>query len=264
MQTLSRLGAGDLAAVMRVYRDALRDHRERINRFNVFPVPDGDTGTNMALTMESVVDDLPADPDSDLAGVAQIIGRGSLMGARGNSGLILWQSLRGLSCAIAAAGLLDARTRATGLARASEGAWKAVHQPVEGTILSVARAAADGAAAAGDDAGLAAVARSARAAATAALQSTTEQLPALRAAGVVDSGGSGLVLLLDALQYVIDGTPVPGAAELPAAAAREADAPADRRARMGCRYEVMFLLEAPEEALDGFRSVWASLGDSIV
>src|SRR5271168_1299866 len=97
MQTLERLTAGDLAAAVTAYRDALRAHREVINRLNVYPVPDGDTGTNMALTMESVTTALAAVSEGAPMGeVTKAIAHGSLMGARGNSGVILSQLLRGL------------------------------------------------------------------------------------------------------------------------------------------------------------------------
>src|ERR1700737_135017 len=96
MQTPERRGPTDLKAVVVGYRDALRLHQETINRLNVYPVPDGDTGTNMALTLESVVDELPAD-GSTMEQVCEAIRPGSLMGARGNSGVILSQILRGLA-----------------------------------------------------------------------------------------------------------------------------------------------------------------------
>ncbi|MST35351.1 DAK2 domain-containing protein, partial [Acidimicrobiaceae bacterium USS-CC1] len=148
---------------MTAYRDALREHQERINRLNVFPVPDGDTGTNMALTLQSVVEGLPVGPDADLAAVAQAISHGSLMGARGNSGVILSQILRGLAEAVRDSLAVDGRTLADGLGRAAAGAYKAVQKPVEGTILSVVRAAAESVA--GSDAGLLEVAERARSAA---------------------------------------------------------------------------------------------------
>ncbi len=97
MQTLERLTAPDLVEVFRAYRDVLRDHQNFINRLNVYPVPDGDTGTNMALTLEAVVKELSGCEASDMVSVAQGISYGSLMGARGDSGVILSQILRGLS-----------------------------------------------------------------------------------------------------------------------------------------------------------------------
>src|SRR5580698_521979 len=189
MTPLSALAADDLRAVMGGYRDALRLHQADINRLNVYPVPDGDTGTNMALTIEAVVAELEGvAPAAGLGEVCKAIGHGSLMGARGNSGVILSQLLRGMSERMAAAGesgvgpevLVDAITHASDLAR------KAVVRPVEGTILTVAAAAADGAAR-GD--GLIGVLEQARVVAAEALARTPEQLPVLAQAGVVDAGG---------------------------------------------------------------------------
>src|SRR5437762_3648959 len=96
MDPLDRLAAGDVRATMLAYRDGLRAHQEAINRLNVYPVPDGDTGTNMALTVESVADEL-ASAGPEMAAVCGAIAHGSLMGARGNSGVILSQILRGLT-----------------------------------------------------------------------------------------------------------------------------------------------------------------------
>ena len=149
------MGADDLRAVMGGYRDALRSHQVDINRLNVYPVPDGDTGTNMALTLEAVVTELEGVAEgSDLALVCRAIGHGSLMGARGNSGVILSQLLRGMGERLGAAGDSGVRPEvlADALSHASELARRAVVRPVEGTILTVAAAAADGAGTAGSDA----------------------------------------------------------------------------------------------------------------
>jgi len=268
MQTLERLGASDVVAVVTTYRDALRLHQEAINRLNVYPVPDGDTGTNMALTVQAVVDAIGA-ADTDLASVTAAISRGALMGARGNSGVILSQILRGLAEAVRDADGIDGPALVVGLQRAADGAYRAVERPVEGTILTVVRAAADGAAGAqaGGDAGavgLVDVLDAARGAASEALARTPELLPVLREAEVVDSGGTGLLLLLDAFLHVADGRAVPQPPEVPAAAASTTAPPAETGTGRGCRYEVMYLLDAPDEAIPSFREVWADLGDSIV
>ncbi|HUE60527.1 MAG TPA: DAK2 domain-containing protein [Acidimicrobiales bacterium] len=277
MQTLERLTAGDLAAVITAYRDALRSHQDRINRLNVYPVPDGDTGTNMALTLESVVKEITDKDATDMASVAQAISYGSLMGARGNSGVILSQILRGFADAARDSEGVDAAVLIDGLTRASEGAYRAVQHPVEGTILTVAKAAADAARAAGASQGLVPVLSAAQSAAEDALSRTPELLPVLKAAGVVDSGGAGLVLLLDALLHVADGRPLPesparqgvGGGGLGSAGAGDdlgfgiEDVPTDA-ASSGLRYEVMFLLEAPDALIPPFREVWAGIGDSIV
>ena len=143
MTSLATLGADDLRAVMGRFRDALRQHQGDINRLNVYPVPDGDTGTNMALTLEAVVTELEGVPaGSGLALVCKAIGHGSLMGARGNSGVILSQLLRGMCDRMGVAGSgVDATVLSDALAHASDLARRAVVRPVEGTILTVAAAA---------------------------------------------------------------------------------------------------------------------------
>ena len=266
MSALERLTAADLANVITVYRDALRSHQDRINRLNVYPVPDGDTGTNMALTLESVVNEVAESGTGDIPSVAQAISHGSLMGARGNSGVILSQILRGIADAARESGGADLGAPAVvdGLRRAADGAYKAVQQPVEGTILTVARAAAD-AAEASSNGSLTRVLEDARAGADQALQMTPDLLPVLKAAGVVDSGGTGFVLLLDAFLHVADGRPLPQPPEGAGAVAPVAtDVPGDHGADTGLRYEVMYLLEASDELVPSFREVWAGIGDSIV
>jgi hypothetical protein len=281
MQTLERLDAADLAAVVTAYRDVLRSHQDVINRLNVYPVPDGDTGTNMALTVESVVKEIAARGGQDMASTAKAIAYGSLMGARGNSGVILAQILRGLVESVADRQRpgqdgpdqegpdhhgMDAQVLTDGLARAAESAYRAVQEPVEGTILTVARAAAD-AARSVSGAGLVEVLEAARQGASDALARTPDLLPVLKTAGVVDSGGTGLVLLFDAFLHVADGRPLPDAPEIPETAgatgpieARSAEHSTDS----GLRYEVMYLLEAPDDSIASFRQLWAGLGDSIV
>jgi hypothetical protein len=261
------------------YRDALRLHQADINRLNVYPVPDGDTGTNMALTLEAVVAELDTTPSpAGLPEVCKAIGHGSLMGARGNSGVILSQLLRGMTERMGAAGddgigaavLVDAITHAAELAR------KAVVRPVEGTILTVASAAAEGAAHATAPS-LLAVVEGARTEAAEALARTPEQLPVLARAGVVDAGGAGFVLLLDAFLLVLDGRPLPepsgvAAPDLSAlnghlsadAAEGAVGAHGETHSVGDLRYEVMYMLAAPDESIEAFKDVWAGIGDSIV
>jgi DAK2 domain fusion protein YloV len=267
MQTLERLTAGDLVAAVTSYRDVLRAHQERINRLNVYPVPDGDTGTNMALTLEAVVREIAERNPADMIGVAEAISYGSLMGARGNSGVILSQILRGLADAVRQAEGLDASVLKDGLARAAAGAYQAVQHPVEGTILTVASGAAQAAGSAPREAGLVPVLEAARHGAGEALAHTPDLLPVLKAAGVVDSGGAGYVLLLDALLHVADGRPLPDCPDEVTArpgAARMSAANEPGSDSSDLRYEVMYLLEAPDESIPPFREVWAGLGDSIV
>ena len=255
------LGASDLREVVATYLELLRAHREALNRLNAYPVPDGDTGTNMTLTVESVAIALAGlGADATLEAVGQAIAHGSLMGARGNSGVILSQILRGVVEEVGHADALDAKTLAAALARADEMARQAVVHPVEGTILSIARAAARAAANHEDD--LTALVRAARDAAIAALAITPEQLPALARAGVVDAGGSGLVLLLHALCREVAGDALPAAPPLESVPVHVHEVVGASPG--GPTYEVMFLLEGDDARLPAFREVWMGLGESIV
>lgn len=185
-------------------------HRESINALNVFPVPDGDTGTNMAMTMRASVESALAMPDSASIGdVASRLAHGALMGARGNSGVILSQIFRGFANALADHDEMDSETLARSLQSASDLAYKAVLQPVEGTMLTVIREAARHALdSAGDDTPPIGVLQAALNGAREALAKTPEQLDILRQAGVVDAGGRGIVVILDGLCRFATGEPV--------------------------------------------------------
>jgi DAK2 domain fusion protein YloV len=287
---------------------ALEHYCDEIDRINVFPVPDGDTGTNMLLTMRAAADagrrglrEDGASPEGP-GPVAAALARGALQGARGNSGLMLSQVLRGLAEAIeeavggvgdaggtvptvfvdgpgeAAAGArtvvappTDGAVLAEGLHRADRLATAAFSHPREGTGLSVLRAAAAAASArvTQGEGCLAAVAASAGVAAAAALRETTAQLPELARAGVVDAGGFGLCVVLEALACVADRRPL-GGAPVPAAPLRlpvrsRAALTAEREAGSpDFDYEVMYLLEATHgAAVDELRERLDAIGDSV-
>jgi uncharacterized protein len=276
VEVLDRLGAEHLRAVIVAYRDALRAHQAALNRLNVYPVPDGDTGTNMALTLESVVAELdgaapgPAGPDHiGMADVCRAISHGSLMGARGNSGVILSQILRGLTQALKDVDGIDGAHLADALQAASQAAYQAVLRPVEGTILTVAREAAEAAVARRGEA-LVDVLEASADAARSALERTPQLLAVLAEAGVVDAGGAGFVLLLDSLLHVADGRPVPEpevTEDAPVFLSRTGteDVPErDKNGDGGPRYEVMFLLDGPDDAVEAMKQAWGDLGDSIV
>lgn len=274
----TRLHAAAVRAWAEASLAALGEERAGIDALNVFPVPDGDTGTNMFLTVESAcaaIDD--AFDASERVGhrprtqdVASAMARGALLGARGNSGVILAQIVRGVASVL---GDSDDQRELTGaivaraLRAASEGAYAAVSHPVEGTILTVARAAADaadGAVATGSD--LVAVIEDAVTASHAALAATTDQLPALRDAGVVDAGGQGLVVVYDALLDVVTGVRRrrPGAvtrAKLPAPHVVHG-APIVRDGEPS--YEVMYLITATPDAMATLRESLEPLGDSLM
>ena len=183
MATLERLTALDLRQSVTRFRDALRAHQDELNRLNVYPVPDGDTGTNMTLTLESVVHELGT--AEDMSEVCQAVAHGSLMGARGNSGVILSQILRGLSDTFRPLDFAGAADLVTGLRQASDAAYEAVMRPVEGTILTVVRAAADAAEAARDagEQALVGILDSASTAARDAVEHTPDLLPVLARGG---------------------------------------------------------------------------------
>jgi uncharacterized protein len=258
---LEVFGVDALRDTVTAFRDTLAVHAERINRLNVFPVPDGDTGTNMSRTLDAVVAEMEAAPE-ELVPTCNAISHGSLMGARGNSGVILSQIMRGIASTLRESAKADGPTVAEALKVATDAAYQAVLTPVEGTILTVVRLSADAAgAAATGGASLAGVVRAARDAGRIALESTPELLPVLKHAGVVDAGGAGYLLLLDALLHVVDGEPLP---EAPAVTVAAPFALVDDHAVGDTRYEVMFFCDLPDDRIEELKQGWGAFGDSIV
>ena len=267
--------------------DALAQTRSAIDALNVFPVPDSDTGTNLHLTLLSAADAVQAlAPEAGAAEVWPAAARGALLGACGNSGIIVSQLLRGLAEVCAPAPRCDGAVLARALAHAAAMGRAAVRRPAEGTVLTVADAAAR--AAAGSCATLTAAVEAAAAGARDALARTQGQLDVLAASGVVDAGAAGLCVLLDALTAAVTGS-IPGAYAVPSAAARHA-APEQATGSPGpsaglgvsagqgaaagpgvsaghgasAGYEVTYLLAAPAEAIAGLRDRLDGLGDSLV
>ena len=274
MPVLEQLGADALRHTLVTYRNTLKRHQADLNKLNVYPVPDGDTGSNMARTLDAVVAELDKHPDS-LDETYNAISHGSLMGARGNSGVILSQILRGLSATLKVASEHGAVKVAEALKAASVAAYDSVLKPIEGTILTVVREAADAAVrAAGDGATLAAMLRVARAAGRESLANTPELLPVLKEAGVVDAGGAGFLLLLDSALHVVDGEPLPEPENLSGpnteqliAVMKRGETDAANGAGVDVselRYEVMFLLEIDDTKSREFKIKWGEIGDSIV
>jgi len=186
--------------------NTLQDNAEKINKLNVFPVPDGDTGTNMTLSMASGAEYERDETDLRLGSLAKATSKGLLMGARGNSGVILSQIFRGFANAVKDEEVLTARTFANGLMGGAETAYKAVMKPTEGTILTVIREAASAANnAAKQSDNVVEIAKAAYDASEKALASTPDLLPVLKEVGVVDSGGQGLVIVLEAFYAVLSG-----------------------------------------------------------
>jgi uncharacterized protein len=232
----------------------------------VYPGPAGDPATHLVLTVTSAWPALDAEvdlgPAASVERVVRCMARGALLGARGNSGVIVSQILRGVADALAGVPTARGRAVAEALTVAARAAYAAVAEPVEGTVLSVAAGAAAAARAADTD-DLAAVVRAAAEGAAKALARTPEQLPILARAGVVDAGGRGLVVLLDALVEVVTGQARAEATAAPArgprglTVARETGSPE-------FSYEVQYLLDAGEEAVERLKAVLVGLGDSLV
>lgn len=277
------LGLLDVNAVRRwavIMRAALGARRAEIDAMNVFPVPDGDTGTNLYLTVDGAIELMLHEESGPSAGEAVMhFARGLLRSGRGNSGVILSQLARGLGEVCGTAEAIDGPLLRAGFARANELAWDAVTDPKEGTILSVARAMAEGATAAEDT--LYAVVAGALDAAQLALARTPEQLDVLARAGVVDAGGAGLVLVLEALERLVagdDGRVVlglqadrrarfrPEGEHGPLHVTRPLDARPDTEGPTpGPEYEVMYLLtDASPERIGRLRSRLVELGDSVL
>jgi len=263
----------DLAVMLRFADLATADlgeAREEIDALNVFPVPDGDTGTNMFLTMSAARDALReatgGDPQGDLRAGLRAFARGALLGARGNSGVILSQLLGALVTGIARSGREDrsAQVFAKAMREATDASYAAVGVPVEGTILSVARAASEAALAAAihPEHRLGHVVSKAAAEARAALERTPDQLPLLKQAGVVDAGGRGLCVIFDAAETVLTGrVPVDQKHAKPHI---PVPMPTGDLTEDGPAYEVMYLLDADDSHVPALRQKLGPLGDSLV
>lgn len=246
----------------------LEHNRERVNQLNVYPVPDGDTGTNMTLTMRKAFAAV-ADLDDEHAGrVADAIAQGALLGARGNSGVILSQILRGFANGLKDREVFDGPTLAYACKLAVEAAYRAVEKPVEGTILSVARAVGEAAGRiAAEESDLQVILEVMLATAKDALRRTPDQLDVLRKAGVVDSGGQGLVYLVEGMTRMLQGEPVmqhetmmqPGTVERDAHDGTWADElePEDED---GYGYDVQFLMRGQDFDVAKVRNDFEAMG----
>jgi len=269
---LESIGAEALRETLITFRTTLRAHMEGINRLNVYPVPDGDTGTNMARTLDAVVKELEG-AAADMGGTCDAIAHGSLLGARGNSGVILSQVMRGLVGKLrgVAGGSATAAEFAEALKSASVASYEAVLKPIEGTILTVVRETADAAvAAASGGENLVNMLRVARTAGREALANTPELLPVLKDAGVVDAGGAGFMLFIDSALHVVAGDALPEPEDVAGPSAEQLEAVSLRAGADGAvdvselRYEVMFLLNLDDSQHRAFMTAWGEIGDSIV
>jgi len=280
VQQVPRGGALELATVLAFVDlavDALAEAREEIDALNVYPVPDGDTGTNMSLTVSAAREalrDAAGRQDVDREQALAAFARGALLGARGNSGVILSEMLGALARRLArsTSGERNATVVAQALQGATDASYAAVGTPVEGTMLTVARAASEAAATAAARPGTRArdVFAAAALAAREALALTPTQLPALAAAGVVDAGGRGLTVVLDAAETALTGrrpSPVEvrlGDHAIPVPHPRAGGRGSGDDHATGPAYEVMYLLDAADDRVAVLRDRLSALGDSLV
>lgn len=249
-------------------------NKEKINDLNVFPVPDGDTGTNMTMTIMSAAGEVSALEDPDMESLCKAISSGSLRGARGNSGVILSQLLRGFTKEIKKVDEVDVIVLTRAFERAVESAYKAVMKPKEGTILTVARAGAEKAVEMADETdNLAEFVNRILMHMHDVLEQTPDMLPVLKEAGVVDSGGAGLMAILQGAYDAMIGKEVAVSTSVPGAsvgdvtrmrASTEAVAEAD--IRFGYCTEFIIMLEKKFDRGEerAFKSYLESIGDSIV
>jgi hypothetical protein len=246
----------------------LSANHEEVNRLNVFPVPDGDTGTNMLLTLQSAVEDIKESDAAEVSKIAKLASHGSLMGARGNSGVILSQIFRGFARAVEGKSSLSPAELATAFEEAANAAYRAVNKPTEGTILTVAREAGRSASAAASSPGatIPSVISAATSGARAAVLKTPSQLQILREAGVVDAGGFGLQIILEGMLKTVEESESSLAAlaasrpvALPAASQAAIDLPEE-----GWGYCTEFLIEGTNLDLDRIKHQIEALGNSVL
>ena len=248
----------------------LEAKKEWINELNVFPVPDGDTGTNMTLTIMSAASEVSALPSFEMGPLCKAISSGSLRGARGNSGVILSQLLRGFTRGIKGYNKLDAAILAEAFEKAVETAYKAVMKPKEGTILTVAREAASRASAVSkEDKNLDNFFKEVLACAEETLARTPDMLPVLKEAGVVDSGGQGLVEVMRGAFDGFQGKEIDYSSFTPASsgpAVTKISEQAEKEIKFGYCTEFIILLEKPmtDEEERSFKDYLLSMGDSVV
>jgi DAK2 domain fusion protein YloV len=239
-------------------------HHEAVNQLNVFPVPDGDTGTNMLLTMRSAYREIANNDSSEVGVIADRLAYGAIMGSRGNSGTILSQLLRGLAQTVNGRTNFDAQTLAVGIRQSVKMAYKAVQAPVEGTILTVAREIAEEIeSAVTETQDLKAILERALNRARQSVARTPELLPILKKAGVVDSGGQGLTYILEGMLRHLNGEvlTIAGSQSTPAMELQEILRSDDE---LGYGYDVQYLVRGNNLDLDQIRLDIGNMGDSMV
>lgn len=239
---------------------------EYVNSLNVFPVPDGDTGTNMSMTFRAAVKEIEGMDSKNIGEVSKKLAKGALMGARGNSGVILSQILRGISKGLEGKEEADASEFANALLEGSKSAYKAVMRPTEGTILTIVRTAGEVAVALKED-NITELMREVCRESKIMLDKTPEMLPALKKAKVVDSGGMGLLIILQGMQEALENglkvtTGTPQAVKSSAAKAQRSETMSEEDIKFG--YCTEFIILGDSNHAEEFKSKVINKGDSLV
>ncbi len=255
---------GQALAAIEAALAAVEAERGVINDLNVYPVPDGDTGTNLALTMRAVVDELRQSDAEDIPGVAAAVTKGSLMGARGNSGVILSQIMRGICDVWATSDELSAEPFKRAISEGAAAAYRAVKEPVEGTMLTVIREMAAAAQGVPGSLGLQTMLAAIEEAGKVAVERTTSQLPALQKAGVVDAGGYGLLVLFRGLVEGLETGGAHAVVTLRAAASAGAADAAGTSELSVYRYCTSCLIKGEMVDRDALETTLQGLGDSVL
>ena len=254
-------GGQELKRILAAATAWLERHAEAINALNVFPVPDGDTGINMLLTMRAALAEIANMSEHSVSAIAHAVAHGSLMGARGNSGVILSQLMRGFARALRGKETLNAADFAAAMQEASDTAYKGVIKPVEGTILTVGReAAAEAEAVARESDDLLYVLERTVAAAEASVDRTPTLLDVLAEAGVVDAGGQGLFIIMEGALRFLKGEPMEVVMPVEMATADVGPAPTHEGMQYG--YCTEFILQGQHLDLNEMRETITSMGDS--
>lgn len=239
---------------------------EYVNSLNVFPVPDGDTGTNMSMTFRAAVKEIEGMDNKNIGEVSKKLAKGALMGARGNSGVILSQILRGISKGLEGKEEADASEFANALLEGSKSAYKAVMRPTEGTILTIVRIAGEVAVALKED-NITELMREVCRESKIMLDKTPEMLPALKKAKVVDSGGMGLLIILQGMQEALENglkvtTGTPQAVKSSVAKAQRSETMSEEDIKFG--YCTEFIILGDSNHAEEFKSKVINKGDSLV
>ncbi|MDO4516622.1 MAG: DAK2 domain-containing protein [Bacillota bacterium] len=260
------IDGGTLARMIVHASASLNQEKQRINELNVFPVPDGDTGTNMSLTIGTAAAELQQKKPASVGQAASVNASAMLRGARGNSGVILSLIFRGFSKAVKDKETMDGIDLAEGLNAGVAAAYRAVMKPAEGTVLTVSRLAGERAAqAAGENTALEYVLESAILQAEETLAATTEMNPVLKKAGVVDAGGMGFLVILKGMLDELRGLPMPEGGQETAPQKEKADFAALGDEEITFTYDTVFIVRrTSERPLEEFRAYLETIGDSLV